>query len=399
VERPRLEVADIFCAHGPAFRQARRGHLSLGQLKVMSAIERCRTAELGGHRLRCENDCPTIKIAYHSCRNRHCPKCQGTAANRWLEARQADLLPINYFHAVFTLPEQLRDIAYQNKRLVYEILFKTASETLLTLAADPKRLGAKIGITAVLHTWGSSLVYHPHLHCIVTGGGLALGGDGARWVRSRPKFLVHVNVLSARFRYRFLKALQAAHDQGQLKFFGSLQDLKDPSWFAEHLRSLKGIKWVVDVRPPFAGPETVLAYLSRYTHRIAISNSRLVSLDERGVTFRYKDYRAKHRDRWKSMTLQSNEFIRRFLLHVLPPRFHRIRHYGLFANAQRKTNLAKARDLLNQPPPSLPVDDDATEKASPCPYTCPTCGGPMIVIEVLAPNHAPRAPPPQRLAA
>jgi hypothetical protein len=394
VERPRLEVADIFCAQGPAFRQARRGHLSLGQLKVMSAIERCRTAELGGHRLRCENDCPTIKIAYHSCRNRHCPKCQGTAANRWLEARQADLLPINYFHAVFTLPEPLRDIAYQNKRLVYELLFKAASETLLTLAADPKRLGAKIGITAVLHTWGSSLVYHPHLHCIVTGGGLA----NNQWVRSRPKFLVHVNVLSARFMYRFLKALRTAHDQGQLTFFGSLQDLTDPGWFAEHLRPLQKIKWVVDVRPPFAGPETVLAYLSRYTHRIAISNRRLVSFDERGVTFRYKDYRAKHRDRWKSMTLQSDEFIRRFLLHVLPRRFHRIRHYGLFANAQRKKNLAQARVLLNQPAQN-PVDDETTEKPSPCPYTCPTCGGPMIVIEVLAPNHAPRAPPPQSLAA
>jgi hypothetical protein len=274
-------------------------------------------------------------------------------------------------------------------------LFKTASETLLTLAADPERLGAKIGITAVLHTWGSSLVYHPHLHCIVTGGGLA----NNQWVRSRPKFLVHVNVLSALFKRRFLEELFLAHDQGQLKFFGSLQDLKDPGWFTEYLRPLRKIKWVVDVRPPFAGPETVLAYLSRYTHRIAISNRRLVSFDERGVTFRYKDYRAKHRDRWKSMTLQSDEFIRRFLLHVLPRRFHRIRHYGLFANAQRKTNLAKARILLNQPPPSLPVDDDTTEKPSRCPYTCPTCGGPMIVIEVLAPNHAPRAPPPQRLAA
>jgi hypothetical protein len=367
----------------------------------MSAIERCRTAELGGHRLRCENDCPTIQIAYHSCRNRHCPKCQGTAANRWLEARQADLLPINYFHAVFTLPEQLRDIAYQNKRLVYELLFKTASETLLTLAADPKRLGAKIGITAVLHTWGSSLVYHPHLHCIVTGGGLAprKGLANNQWVRSRPKFLVHVNVLSAHFKRRFLEELHSAHDQGQLKFFGSLQDLKDSGWFAEYLRPLRKIKWVVDVRPPFAGPETVLAYLSRYTHRIAISNRRLVSFDERGVTFRYKDYRAQHRYRWKSMTLVTDEFIRRFLLHVLPRRFHRIRHYGLFANAQRKKNLAQARVLLNQPPPSLPVDDDATEKPSRCPYTCPTCGGPMIVIEVLAPNHAPRAPPPQRLAA
>ena len=375
--------------------------MSLGQLKVMSAIERCRTAELGGHRLRCENDCPTIEIAYHSCRNRHCPKCQGTAANRWLEARQADLLPINYFHAVFTLPEPLRDIAYQNKRLVYELLFKTVSETLLSIAADPKHLGAKIGITAVLHTWGSSLIHHPHLHCIITGGGLAprKGLANNQWVRSRANFFVPVKVLSARFKYRVLKALQSAHDEGRLQFFGSLQDLKDPAWFAEHLRPLKKIKWVVDIRPPFAGPETVLTYLSRYTHRIAISNRRLVSLDERAVTFRYKDYRAKHRYRWKSMTLETDEFIRRFLLHVLPRRFHRIRHYGLFANAQRKNNLALARTLLKQPAPVSAGDETATENAAQCPYTCRSCGGPMIVIEVLAPQHAPRAPPPQRLAA
>jgi hypothetical protein len=336
-----------------------------------------------------------VDIAYNSCRNRHCPKCQATAANRWLEARQADLLPINYFHVVFTLPEDLRDIAYQNKRLVYELLFKTASETLLSIAADPKHLGAKIGITAVLHTWGSSLIHHPHLHCIVTGGGLA----NNQWIRSRPNFFVPVKVLSARFKYRFLKALQSAHDEGRLQFFGSLQDLKDPAWFAEHLRPLKKIKWVVDIRPPFAGPETVLTYLSRYTHRIAISNRRLVSFDQRGVTFKYKDYRAKHQVRWKSMTLESDEFIRRFLLHVLPPRFHRIRHYGLFANAQRKNNLVLARALLKQPTPVSAGDETATENADQCPYTCRSCGGPMIVIEILIPNHAPRAPPRQRLAA
>ena len=363
----------------------------------MSAIERCRTAALGGHRLHC-HQCDTVEIAYNSCRNRHCPKCQATAAKRWLEARQADLLPINYFHVVFTLPEQLRDIAYQNKQLVYEILFKTASETLLTIAADPKRLGAKIGITAVLHTWGSTLVHHPHLHCIVTGGGLAPGKGQNQWIRSRPNFFVPVNVLSARFKYRFLKALQTAHDHGQLKFFEALQYLEDPGWFAEHLKPLQKIKWVVDVRPPFAGPETVLTYLSRYSHRIAISNTRLVSLDDRGVTFRYKNYRAKHRVRWQSMTLEADEFIRRFLLHVLPPRFHRIRHYGLFANSQRKNNLAQARALLNQPAP-VPVDDDATENASRCPYTCRSCGEPMIVIEVLMPNQAARAPPLQRRAA
>ncbi len=391
--RDGLEVADIFRACGPAWRNAQTGHLSLGQLKVMAAIERCRTAALGGHVAACQ-DCGQIHVAYNSCRNRHCPKCQGAAAKDWLAARQAELLPVPYCHLVFTLPRPIADIAYQNKAEIYALLFKTAAETLITIAADPKHLGARIGITAVLHTWGSALPHHPHIHCIVPGGGISL--DGNRWIACRPRFFLHVNVLSLRFQRRFLKQLVAAHKAGRLKFYGKHAKLAEPSAFAAYLAPLREIKWVVYAKPPFAGPEAVLSYLSRYTHRVAISNSRLISLDDRGVTFKWKDYRAKRRDRQKIMTLATDEFIRRFLMHVLPSGFHRIRHYGLFANGGRADNLARMRELLE-----VPIPQDQTEPATEPAETpslaqpCPCCGGPMIVIEIFEPGHAPRAPPPR----
>ncbi|MCP4300190.1 MAG: IS91 family transposase [Gammaproteobacteria bacterium] len=398
MSRPPLEVADIFRAQGLPYRTAHRGRLSLGQLKVMSAIERCRTAELGGHKLHCDT-CNTDALAYNSCRNRHCPKCQASAAQRWLEARQADVLPVPYFHVVFTLPEALRAIAWQNKAVIYGLLFNIAAETLLNIAADKKHLGAHIGITAVLHTWGSSLIHHPHLHCIVTGGGLS--DDHQHWVASRPNFLVPVKVLSRLFKRRFLEALLKAHDKGQLSFFADLEHLRDPAAFAEHLRPLQTIDWVVYAKRPLAGPDAVLTYLSRYTHRIAISNRRLLSFDERGVTFRYKDYRNGNANPWTSMTLTTDEFMRRFLLHVLPSGFHRIRHYGLFANASRKHNLKIARALLKcQPRAEIertdPTDENPQDNAPT--FTCRHCGEPMIVVELLIPQHAARAPP-QRQAA
>ena len=385
---PSLEVADIFCAQGAEYRRAHRGRLSLGQLKVMSAIERCRTASLGGHRLHCAQ-CETDTIAYNSCRNRHCPKCQTSSAERWLERQREDLLPIPYFHVVFTLPEPLRALAYQNKEIVYDLMFKIVADTLLSIATDPKRLGAKIGITAVLHTWGSSLVHHPHIHCIVTGGGLR----GDRWIGSRSHFFLPVKVLGARFRNRFLQALRAAYVHGELKFFGQQRLVADPVGFAEHLRPLRQIDWVVYAKRPFAGPETVLTYLSRYTHRVAISNRRLVAFDERGVTFRYKDYRD-GQTLWKSMTLAPAEFIRRFLQHVLPRGFHRIRHYGLFANAARHSCLTRARALLNVPSVENTTERSAQDGGTPGPFTCRHCGAPLIVLQILVPQHAPRAPPP-----
>ncbi|MDE2488931.1 MAG: IS91 family transposase [Alphaproteobacteria bacterium] len=385
--RPALEVADIFRAHGPAWRRAQAGHLSLGQLKVMSAIEACRTAELGGHVDRCE-DCGQLQIAYNSCRNRHCPKCQGAAAQRWLEAREAELLPLAYYHVVFTVPAAIGDIAFQNKAAVYDILFKATSETLLTIAADPKHLGARIGFTAVLHTWGSALTHHPHLHCIVPGGGLS--PDGERWVSCRPRFFLPVRVLSRLFRRRFLERLAAAHAEGRLAFFGELAGLADRAAFAARLAPLRRAEWVVYAKRPFAGPEAVLAYLARYTHRVAISNSRLVSLDARGVTFRWKDYRADGPARQKLMTLAPEEFIRRFLIHVLPAGFHRIRHYGLFANPARAANLAKARTLLA---PSPPPPDDAPEAPAKPPIACPCCGGRLRLVEIFTRGTAPRSAP------
>jgi hypothetical protein len=388
--RNALEVADIFRVHGPAWRRARAGHLSLGQLKVMSAIEHCRTAALGGHVTACE-DCGHVHIAYNSCRNRHCPKCQGAAASAWLAARQAELLPVEYYHVVFSLPGLVADIAYQNKEAVYGILFKAAAETLITIAADPRHLGARIGLIAVLHTWGSALTHHPHVHCIVPGGGIS--PDGTRWVSCRPGFFLPVRVLSRLFRRLFLEKLLAAHEG--LRFFGDLRRLCDRKIFTAHIAPARKVEWVVYAKRPFAGPEAVLAYLSRYTHRVAIANSRLIRLDHHGVTFKWKDYRAQKanggRTRHKVMTLDAHEFIRRFLLHVLPHGFHRIRHYGLFANGGRAGNLERVRKLLHMPMPEM--DTEADEKAVTFPHPCPSCGGPMIVIETFEAGHAPRAPP------
>jgi hypothetical protein len=394
-----LEVADIFRTCGPAWRQAQQGHLSVGQLKVMSAIEQCRSAALGGHVLRC-NGCGHVEIAYNSCRNRHCPKCQAKAAERWLEARQADLLPVEYYHVVFTLPAPISEIAYYNKAVIYRLLFEVAADTLQTIAADPKHLGAEIGATLVLHTWGSALTHHPHVHGIVPGGGLSL--DGERWVSCRPGFFLPVRVLSRLFRRRFLEALAQAHQAGQLKFFGEHARLADATAFAQWLAPLRKCEWVVYAKRPFAGPAAVLAYLSRYTHRVAISNRRLVSLDESGVTFRWKDYRISGRTRYKTMTLSPEEFMRRFLLHVLPSGFHRIRHYGLLANRERRENLARARELLGVERPGVDaslLEIGASDSSVQPTFVCPCCGSPMRIIETFLRGQPIRAPPPLRLAA
>jgi len=397
VGRSALEVADIFRAHGSAWRQAQHGHLSLGQLKVMSAIEACRSAALGGHVLRCEA-CAQLQIAYNSCRNRHCPKCQASAARRWLEARQADLLPVEYYHVVFTLPAPISAIAYYNKAPIYDLLFEVAAETLRTIAADPKHLGAHIGATLVLHSWGSALTHHPHVHGIVPGGGLS--PDGQRWVACKPGFFLSVRVLSRLFRRRFLEELTKAHRAGQLQFFAEYAALSDANAFAEWLAPLRAVEWVVYAKRPFAGPAAVLAYLSRYTHRVAISNSRLLALDERGVTFRWKDYRAKGSTRYKTMTLDPHEFMRRFLLHVLPSGFHRIRHYGLIANAARRELLARARTLLRVVPTTIEAQPPDAPAVNLQPtFVCPHCGAAMNVIETFARGQPIRAPPPWRAAA
>jgi len=385
--RASIEVADIFRAAGPAYRAAHAGRLSLAQLKVMSAIEQCRTAALGGHVEACE-ECGHRRIAYNSCRNRHCPRCQGPAARTWLAEREADLLPVGYFHVVFTLPAEVADIAFQNKAMVYDLLFRAASETMMTIAADPKHLGARIGITAVLHTWGSAMTHHPHLHMIVPGGGIVR--DGSRWISSRSAFLLPVRVLGKLFRRLFLTRLTGLHDAGKLAFFGSMAFLADRRAFLRHLSPVRTKRWVVYAKAPFAGPEAVLAYLSRYTHRVAISNSRLIAFDGTGVTFRYKDYRRQEPDRQQLMTLGTHEFIRRFLLHVLPTGFHRIRHYGLLAGSARKASLTTARELLAT---ALPADDDAPEEPHDTRPPCPCCGGRMILIEAFARWNQPRAPP------
>jgi hypothetical protein len=395
--RPALEVADIFRACGSAWRQSQRGHLSLGQLKVMTAIEQCRSAALGGHVLRCDA-CEQVQIAYNSCRNRHCPKCQSRTARQWLEARQADLLPVEYYHVVFTLPAPIAAIAYTNKAVIYDLLFSVTAETLRTIAADPKHLGAEVGVTLVLHTWGSALTHHPHVHGVVPGGGLSI--DGERWVRCRPGFFLSVRVLSRLFRRRFLEELEQAHRAGRLQFFGDDAPLRDAQRFAQWLAPLRACEWVVYAKRPFAGPAAVLAYLSRYTHRVAISNSRLLAFDERGVNFRYKDYRAKGKTRYKAMTLSADEFIRRFLLHVLPSGFHRIRHYGLLANAGRREHLARARELLQVSPavPASSTQQASATTASPT-FVCPLCGAAMRVVEEFARATSIRAPPPLRAAA
>ena len=396
--RPALEVADIFRAHGPAWRQAQHAHLSVGQLKVMSAIEQCRSAALGGHVLRCDT-CAHLEISYNSCRNRHCPKCQARAAQRWLEARQADLLPVEYYHVVFTLPGAISAIAYYNKAVTYRLLFEVAAETLMTIAADPKHLGAQIGVTLVLHTWGSALTHHPHVHGIVPGGGLS--PDGEQWIACRRGFFLSVRVLSRLFRRRFLEALLKAHRAGQLQFFAECAPLTDARAFADWLAPLRKCEWVVYAKRPFAGPAAVLAYLSRYTHRVAISNRRLVALDERGVTFRWKDYRAKGRTRYKTMTLDAPEFMRRFLLHVLPAGFHHIRHYGLIANTGPREHLARARQLLHVVPAAAepPSPDDAPVGIVQPTFVCPHCGAAMSIVETFARGKPIRAPPTLRAPA
>jgi len=398
VARPALEVADIFRGHGPAWRQANAGHVSLDQLKVMSAIESCRTAALGGHVLRCDK-CAQTLIAYNSCRNRHCPKCQGAAAKEWLAQREAELLPVPYFHLVFTLPARIADIAYQNKAAIYDLLFKASSETVLTIAADPKHLGARIGILCVLHTWGSALTHHPHVHMIVPGGGFSL--DGNSWVACRPGFFLPVRVLSRLFRRLFLQQLAAAHAAGKLQFFGTHAPLVDAKAFAAYLAPLRNSEWVVYSKRPFGGPKEVLRYLARYTHRVAISNRRLIECDDNSVTFKWKDYRLEGPERYKLMTLATHEFIRRFLMHVLPAGFHRIRYYGLLASGKRAENIARARELLAVP--LLPIEaikaaTTDTNQPQPPKHPCPCCGGPMIIIEIFqrgcSPRHRPTATAP-----
>ena len=386
MSRPSLEVADILRGHGAAWRRANAGHVSLGQLKVMSAIESCRTATLGGHVTRCE-DCAYTAIAYNSCRNRHCPKCQGAAAKDWLAAREADLLPVPYYHVVFTLPAAIADIAYQNKTVIYDLLFKTSAETVTTIAADPRHLGARVSITSVLHTWGSAMTHHPHVHMIVPGGGISL--DGERWVSCRPGFFLPVRVLSRLFRRLLLERLLAAHQAGQLKFFGDHAALAEAQAFTAYLAPLRRAEWVVYAKRPFGGPQAVLAYLSRYTHRVAIANSRLIACDCNGVTFRWKDYRIKGRDRYKRMTLATDEFIRRFLIHVLPHGFHRIRHYGLLASGTRAENIARVRRLLDV----TAAQSEAADTTEPKPLSCPCCGGRIIIIERFQRGSQPRYRP------
>lgn len=395
--KPKLEIADIFQRYGPVWRRANAGHVSFSQLKVMSAIEACRTEALGGHVAACTK-CNHQHIAYNSCKNRHCPKCQGPAARDWMAARAEDLLPVEYFHLVFTLPAEIARIAYWNKKAVYGLLFRASAQTVSTIAADPKRLGARVGMTSVLHTWGSALTHHPHIHMIVPGGGLSK--DGTRWVASKPGFFLHVRVLSRLFRRLFIEGLLALHRAGELSFFGDLIGMSEPQAFAAYLAPVRKIEWVVYAKPPFGGPEAVLAYLSRYTHRVAISNSRLVSADANTIAFRWKDYRIKSDDRQSVMRLSTAEFIRRFLIHVLPDRFHRIRHYGLLASSQRKANIAKARTLLG----GKPTKQDNPPAAEVIPLTlrepCPDCGSQMRIIETFRRGQKPQSrAPPRKVAA
>ena len=396
--RPVLEVADIFRRHGPAYRHAHADHLGRTERRVMAAIEACRTPVLGGHVEHCA-DCGLVRCAYNSCRDRHCPKCQALARADWLEARQAELLPVPYFHVVFTLPDEIGAIAYHNKAIVYDLLFKASSETMLAIAADPKHLGAKIGMTAVLHTWGSAMTHHPHVHMIVPGGGLSV--DMKRWIATRPNFLLPVFVLSKLFRRLMLEKLAAAHAGSKLTFYGAHAHLTDPAQFAKLLAPLKKKRWFVYAKEPFAGPKQVLAYLSRYTHRVAISNGRLLKADSRTVTFRVKNYRADGDARYTTMTLNTAEFIRRFLLHVLPKGFHRIRHYGLLATSQRADNIELARTLLNPEPvtgssPDRTIDSAADDGKVELP-PCPCCGGRQRIIETFLrgeiPSHRPTPRP------
>ncbi len=357
----------------------------------MTSIVRCRTAALGGHVARCENGaCGHTVIGYNSCRDRHCPKCQGAAARDWLAEREAELLPVPYFHVVYTLPAPISDIAYTNKAVIYDLLFKASGETTLKIAATPKHLGARIGFMSVLHTWGSALTHHPHVHMVVPGGGFS--ADSSKWVMCRPNYFLPVLALSALFRRLFLEMLVEAHGAGRLQFFGDHAGLADRAAFEAFIAPLRGIDWVVYAKEPFAGPEQVLRYLSRYTHRIAISNRRLISADAKSVSFKCKDYRIEGPGRTTSMTLDTGEFIRRFLMHVLPKGFHRIRHYGLLANGQRTANIAKARNLLGAQPPPVKAPEPPTDPTELplLPHPCPCCGSRMIIIETFERGGQPR---------
>ena len=394
-----LELADIFRHAGPAYRQEHGDALSRGQRCVMSAIERCRTAALGGHVEQCDA-CGHQRIAFNSCRHRHCPKCQSLVRAQWLEDRRADLIPVEYFHVVFTVPEVIAAIAYQNKAVVYGLLFHATAETLRTIAADPKHLGVEIGCIALLHTWGQNLQHHPHLHCVVPGGGLS--PDGEHWISCRPGFFLPVRVLSRLFRRLFLEQLQRAFDAGNLHFFTHLEALSAPAAFARYLAPARQVEWVVYAKPPFGGPQQVLEYLGRYTHRVAISNHRLIDFADGDVSFRWKDYR--HESRQKVMHLEASEFIRRFLLHVLPNGLQRIRHYGFLANRHRVTKLARCRELIAAPAPikapsGAPIDyrDRYLLLTGQSLRDCPQCGhGHMVSIETFPPGSMPRGPPGER---
>ena len=388
MERPKLEMADVFRRYGAVYRQEHAALLSLAQRRVMTDIEVCRTAVLGGHAEECEA-CGHRRIFYNSCRNRHCPKCQSLARAEWLRDRLAELLDTQYFHVVFTIPEELAVIAYQNKRVVYGILFRAMAETLRTIAADPKHLGAEVGFFAVLHTWGQTLVHHPHLHCVIAGGGLS--PDGTRWVACRKGFFLPVRVLSRLFRRLFLEHLQAAFKRGQLQFFSTLQELQQEQAFARYLAPLRKIEWVVYAKRPFAGPQQVLDYVGRYTHRVAISNNRLLTIDNGQVSFSWKDYRDDNQQ--KTMKLSATEFIRRFMLHLLPDGFQRIRYYGFLSNRYRQQKLAQCRQLLGmtsaeEPPcaasPAKDYRDRYEQLTGSSLRECPVCHkGHMVLRETL----------------
>jgi putative transposase/transposase-like zinc-binding protein len=373
---PTLELADIFRQHGPAYRQAHS--LPLHQHRLMQAIETCRTPALGGVVEWCDR-CQYSHTYYRSCRNRHCPKCQGLARAKWLEQRKAELLPTEYFHVVFTLPEPIAAIAFYNKAAAYEILFRATAQTLLTIAADPKRLGVTAGFFCVLHSWGQNLHFHPHLHCVIPGGGLS--GDEQRWMVGRRRFFLPVRVLSRLFRRLFLKALERAYAAGKLQFFGDLQPLHGPRAFAGYLARLRQREWIVYAKPPFGGPQQVIEYLGRYTHRVAISNRRLLALENGRVSFAWKDYRQAGQD--KVMTVSAEEFIRRFLQHALPPGFQRIRYYGFLANCHRARKIELCRQLLATPCwDLLPTPSDLRDLfqalAASTPRRCPQCGSGIL---------------------
>ena len=387
--RPPLEVADVFRLSGTQYKSAQHRHLSLAQLKVMSAIERCQSAQLGAHHLHCEH-CHTDAIAYNSCRNRHCPKCQGSSAKRWFAAREQQLLPVEYYHVVFTLPGEVAQLAFYNKAQMYQLLFKAASKTLLTIAGDTRHLGAEVGTTMVLHTWGSAMMHHPHVHCIVPGGGL---DKAKQWKACKKGFFLPVRVLSRLFRRLYMQGVRELYESTQLLCFGELAQtsgFEHTGHFMAWCKQQQSMEWVVYAKPPFAGPQAVLKYLSRYTHRVAIANRRLQSVDETHVSFTYKDYRRKGNNMHRTMQLTCDEFMRRFLLHVLPTGFHRIRHYGLLAN---KAKLNMARQALHVAPPPEIKNPANESKADSAPFVCRQCQSPMKMSALRLPAYLPRAPP------